>query len=270
MNRLAAALRLTLTGTALLAGLAQAAPLPPDAPVPLPLPRPALLGAEMQGPPMPPRARPTPAAPPVTVTPAPAAPATPPAPAAAVDETSCPARLKAAGLVFEATAIGPQPEAACVVEDPVKLSGLDPENGLPVDFPDRPTLACGTALVFADYLRVLLLPYARGLFGSAVAAVGTGPGLECRTRDHIPGAKISAHGQGLAIDVAEIMLANGRRLDIGHPRDDAERSFDRGARAAACGFFHTALGPGADSFHESHWHFDLLPRGKSGDLRICQ
>ena len=173
-------------------------------------------------------------------------------------------------MVFEPTVIGPQPEAACTVTEPVKLTGLDPASGLPVDFPDRPVLACGTALVFTDYLRVLLLPYARGLFGSAITAVGTGPGLECRTRDHIPGAKLSAHGQGLAIDIAAITLANGRQLDVGHPKDDGERAFDKGARAAACGFFHTALGPGADSFHETHWHFDLLPRGKSGDVRICQ
>ncbi|MDX7953757.1 extensin family protein, partial [Lichenihabitans sp. Uapishka_5] len=192
----------------------------------------------------------------------------PPAPVAV--DTSCPAQLRAAGVVFETVTLGPQPDAACTVAEPVKLTGLDPENGLPVDLPDRPTLACGTALVFGDYLRTLLLPYARGLFGSAVTAVGTGPGLECRTRDHIPGAKLSAHGQGLAVDVAAIALANGRQLDVGHPKDEGERSFDKGARAAACGFFHTALGPGADSFHETHWHFDLLPRGKSGDARICQ
>lgn len=215
---------------------------------------------EVQGPPMPPKAamHAPPAAPPQRAAPS------------ATAATSCPDALKAAGVVFEPAAIGPQPEPLCVVAEPVKLSGLDPATDLPIDFPDRPTVACGTALVFASYLRDLLVPLARGQFGSAVAAVGTGPGFECRTRDHIPGAKISAHGQGLAIDIAELRLANGRRLDIGVPRDEGEKAFDRGARAGACGFFHTALGPGADSFHETHWHFDLQPRGSKGDSRICQ
>jgi hypothetical protein len=267
-------------GALLLAAAVPAAAAPPRGPdVPLPVPRPPFLDGraapapperspvpaadrpaappprEVQGPPMPPKPAAAHAA-------APAARPAPPAP--------CVEALKTAGAVFEPATIGPQPEPLCIVAEPVRLSGLDPADGLPIDFPDRPTVACATALVFADYLRDLLVPLARGQFGSAVAAIGTGPGFECRTRDHIPGAKISAHGQGLAIDIAELKLANGRQLDIGTPRDEGERAFDKGARAGACGFFHTALGPGADSFHETHWHFDLQPRGSKGDSRICQ
>ncbi|MCW6508555.1 extensin family protein [Lichenifustis flavocetrariae] len=196
-------------------------------------------------------------------------PAVAPPPVAAI-EPSCQAQLKAAGVIFEPTGVGPQPEPLCVVADAVKLTGLDPASGLPIDFPDRPTLACATALVFTDYLRTLLVPLTRGVFGTAVTAIGTGPGFECRTRDHIPGAKISAHGQGLAVDIADLAFANGRHLAIGNPKDETERDFDRAARAGGCGFFHTALGPGADSFHETHWHFDLQPRGAKGNAKICQ
>jgi hypothetical protein len=264
--RSGAAAGLLIQATLWAGAAAAAAPVLTDPPLPVARPRDLDRRPEMQGPPMPPR-------------PAPAVPLAPPAPVSAVPSGTqtaaappgdCSAQLRAAGVVFVPTTVGPQPEPACVVSEPVKLTGLNPSSGLPVDFPDRPTLACAAALAFADYLRMLLVPLTRGQFGSAITAVGTGPGLECRTRDHIPGAKISAHGMGLAIDIAAVTLSNGRTLAIGAPKDDTERMFDRAARAGACGFFHTALGPGADAFHETHWHFDLLPRGRTGDSKICQ
>ena len=52
--------------------------------------------------------------------------------------------------------------------------------------------------------------------------------------------------------------------------NESERAFDHAARAAACGYFHTALGPGADAFHSSHWHFDLESRGADGKSKFCQ
>jgi hypothetical protein len=41
-------------------------------------------------------------------------------------------------------------------------------------------------------------------------------------------------------------------------------------RTAACGYFTTVLGPGANAAHASHFHFDLAMRGKNGDHRICE
>ena len=98
----------------------------------------------------------------------------------------------------------------------------------------------------------------------------TGPGLECRTRDHLPGAKLSAHGQGLAVDVAQVRLADGRVIEVGRPKQALDQGFETAALAGGCGYFHTALGPGADAFHETHWHFDLLPRGTKGEAKLCQ
>jgi hypothetical protein len=41
-------------------------------------------------------------------------------------------------------------------------------------------------------------------------------------------------------------------------------------RASACQTFMTVLGPGANSAHATHFHFDLERRGKTGDHRLCQ
>ena len=168
------------------------------------------------------------------------------------------------------TTVGPQPDPRCTVVEPVQVTGLKLRDGTEIAFPDRPTVACVTAEAFAAYVRDLLVPLAKGTYGIPLNAVLTGPGLDCRTRDRIPGAKLSAHGQGLAIDIAQVRLANQRTIEVGRPIGDLDRGFEAAARAGGCGYFHTALGPGSDAFHETHWHFDLLPRGTKGDSKFCQ
>jgi hypothetical protein len=147
---------------------------------------------------------------------------------------------------------------------------LAPKGGRRIDLPDHPTLDCIAALTFARYVRELLVPLARGAFDAAIVAIGTGPGYDCRQRDHVNGAKLSAHAKGLAIDIADIKFGGGRVYQVGNMPDDAERAFDSAARSAACGYFHTALGPGADAFHSHHWHFDLEARGGDGKSKFCQ
>jgi hypothetical protein len=84
------------------------------------------------------------------------------------------------------------------------------------------------------------------------------------------GAQLSAHAQGLAVDITQLRLSDQHVIEVGRPKDEAEAGFDTAARAGACGYFHTVLGPGADAFHETHWHFDMLPRGSKGDSKFCQ
>ena len=209
------------------------------------------------------------------------APVSPPAPAAApagpvaagqppTTAPDCLSALKSSNVSVERTDIGPQPDARCTVVDAVKLVSLRIADGSNVAFPDKPTVACTTATTFAAFVRELVVPLAKGSYGSPVDAVWTGPGLDCRTRDHIVGAKLSAHALGLAVDIAQVRLANGRTLEVGRPKTDVDRAFETAARAGGCGYFHTVLGPGADAFHETHWHFDLLPRGSNGDAKFCQ
>ena len=192
------------------------------------------------------------------------------APGQPVDDTACPARLKARNVAVEPVSIGPQPDVRCSVVEAVNLTGLTMPDGSKVEFPDHPTIACTTADAFSLYVRDLLSPLAKGTYGAAVASVWTGPGLECRSRDHILGAKLSAHGQGLAIDIAQLKLSNGFMIQVGLPKTEADQGFETASRAAACGYFHTVLGPGSDSYHRTHWHFDLEVRGSKSDGKYCK
>jgi len=244
---------------------------PEPARPPLPPPRPSIPEAPFQGPPIPRPAAPI-QGPPI---PRPAAPVQGPpipsatAPATVTSAQACLARLAAAG--FNAAAVPPPPaeDPNCTIADPVRLEGLSGAAG-PIALPDRPIVGCATAEVFAAFVSDLLVPLSRGTFGQPPVSIGTGPGFECRPRNGVRGAKLSVHGQGLALDIAQLRLADASTYIVGSPRDERDRRFDRAVRAAACGYFHTVLGPGADEAHAHHWHMDLEPRGASGGSKFCQ
>ena len=237
-------------------------PVPEGLPVPTPRPRPSAPA------PPPPPAEPA-AVPGGAASKAPGEPA-PGAARQPADDPGCLERLKAKNVSAEPVALPPQPDPRCTVALPVRLVRIERADGMIVTFPDMPTLACVTAETFSAYVRDLLLPLSIGTYASVPIRIATGPGLECRSRDHVTGAKLSAHGQGLAVDIARIDLADGRSILIGDAKTETDRAFERAARAAGCGYFNTALGPGSDSFHANHWHFDLEPRGTKGDAKFCQ
>jgi len=252
--------------------LPQQSSTPPEpAAPPLPPPRPSIPPAPDQGPPIAQPVAPVQGPPlpkPVAPVEGPPVPS-PAAPAEATTIEACLARLTAAGL--DAVAVSPPPaeDPNCTIADPVRLEGLSGTGG-PIAFPDRPVVGCGTAEVFAAFVSDLLVPLARGTFGQAPVSIGTGPGFECRPRNGVTGAKLSAHGQGLALDIAQLRLADRSLYIVGSPRDERDKRFDRAARAGACGYFHTVLGPGADEAHAHHWHMDLEPRGSTGGSKFCQ
>lgn len=84
------------------------------------------------------------------------------------------------------------------------------------------------------------------------------------------GAKTSAHGQGIAINVFAVVLAERHRVAVVRQADTREEAYLRAARRAACGWFTTVLGPGSDAAHADHLHLDALRHGTSGDYRICE
>ena len=226
---------------------------------PLPPPRPAMPERPFQGPPIP-----RPAAP-VQGPPIPKA----TAPPAVTSARACLARLAAAGLNAAVAPPPPAEDPNCTITDPVRLDGFSGAAGS-IALPDRPIVGCATAEVFAAFVTDLLVPLSRGTFGQPPVSIGTGPGFECRPRNGVRGAKLSVHGQGLALDIAQLRLADASTYTVGSPRDERDRRFDRAVRAAACGYFHTVLGPGADEAHAHHWHMDLEPRGARGGSKFCQ
>jgi hypothetical protein len=221
-------------------------PLPSTSPPPLP-------------PPLPPVRPPELTQPPALLAPAPPG-----------DAASCLARLNASGVKAEAAPPPPTPLPDCGIAAPVRLSSIALVSGGSLDLVDRPILDCEFAAVFTDYARNLMAPLARSMLGSPIAALATGPGYECRGRNRVAGAKTSAHGKGIAIDLASITLADRRRIAVTQQSEAAETLFLAVMRKAACGWFTTVLGPGSDAAHATHMHFDILRHGATENYRICE
>jgi hypothetical protein len=180
------------------------------------------------------------------------------------------AKLIASGAGAEAASIlGPVAEG-CGVSSPVRLDSIVLANGDVVGLPDGPILECEFALVFADYVRVIIAPLGAGTLGTKVEAIETGPGYQCRNRNQLAGGKISAHAKGIAIDLMAVRFADKRRVAFERQDGVNEASYIRATRAAACGWFTTVLGPGADPFHATHMHVDIESHGSNGSYRICQ
>ena len=101
------------------------------------------------------------------------------------------------------------------------------------------------------------LKRAVGRMGGGVSSLKVAAHYVCRTRNHQPGAKISEHGKGKAIDISEIRLQNGDTLNVLRDWGRGKKGrVLRQAHQAACGTFGTTLGPGSDGYHEDHFHYD--------------
>jgi hypothetical protein len=184
--------------------------------------------------------------------------------------STCLAKLIATGASAEAASAPATSVEGCGIDAPVRMSSITASGGDVVSLPNRPLLACEFATVLADYVRLIVAPLGQAMLHAKVAGIETGPGYACRTQDRIAGAKISAHGHGLAVDFVAIALADKRRILIERQTGADEASFVRAVRTAACGWFTTVLGPGADSFHANNMHLDIEQHGSSGSYRICE
>jgi hypothetical protein len=79
----------------------------------------------------------------------------------------------------------------------------------------------------------------------------------CRTRNHQPGARISEHGKGRAIDISAFRLADGSEITVTDGwRSERDGPLLRRLHRDACGPFGTVLGPESDRWHQNHFHFD--------------
>jgi hypothetical protein len=99
-------------------------------------------------------------------------------------------------------------------------------------------------------------------FGSPVTEVKQISAYSCRTMNGQPGATISEHAFGNALDISTFRLADGREIRVkdGWKGAPEEQGFLRTVHAAACERFSTVLAPGADAFHYDHIHVDLARR----------
>jgi hypothetical protein len=90
-----------------------------------------------------------------------------------------------------------------------------------------------------------------------VAELKVAAHFACRTRNNRPGAKISEHGKGKAIDIAGFKMQDGDTVTVlkGWSKGRDGKSLKK-AWQGACGPFGTVLGPKADRYHKDHFHLD--------------
>ena len=191
---------------------------------------------------------------------------------AGVVDHVCLDRLRSAGTEFDPVTLDPSTNPACAVDTSLKLKSVALSSGTKarVRLPDEPTLSCSFSERLSHWIRDLAAPLIVGKLATELKAIRTGPGYECRNRNHANEGKISAHAFGIAIDITSVELADGRILAIGTTRDQQEQSVIDALRVAACGSFMTVLGPGSDVAHANHLHIDMMQHGTSDRYRICQ
>lgn len=160
---------------------------------------------------------------------------------------------------IEGTRIGAVPGriAGCGIEDAVRITSV---AGVRLSQPA--TVDCVTAKALRRWaengVRVSLRPHGR------VVELRVAASYACRTRNNQPGARISEHGRGRAIDISGFVMNDGEVITVlGHWNKSGYRSEMRRLHRTACGVFGTVLGPESDRFHQDHFHFDTA-RHRSG------
>ena len=146
----------------------------------------------------------------------------------------------------------------CGVSSPVQVTSV-----AGVDLSQPATMDCRTAKALNKWVKNGVKPII-GRLGGGVSSLQVVAHYSCRTRNSRPGARISEHGKGHAIDISAINLNNGASVTV--LRDWNKRAEGRllkQLQRAACGPFGTVLGPNADRFHQDHFHLDTA-RGRGG------
>ncbi len=144
----------------------------------------------------------------------------------------------------------------CGVAEPVRVTRVDG-----VRLTQAAILDCETAEALHTWVRRGVRP-AVGRTGGGVEGLRVAAHYVCRPMNHRPGARISEHGRGRAIDISAILLENGDEMNVlSDWRGSRHSRALRSMHGRACGIFGTTLGPGSDGFHEDHFHYDTARHG---------
>jgi hypothetical protein len=154
---------------------------------------------------------------------------------------------------------------ACGMTRPFKVAAV---NGGFVALEPKATLACPLVANVEAWFMEAVQPAAMAWFGSPVTEIKQISAYSCRTMNGQPGAPISEHAFGNALDIASFRFADGREVNFkdGWKGRPEERGFLRSVHAAACERFSTVLAPGADMFHYDHIHVDLARRASGNGV----
>ena len=140
----------------------------------------------------------------------------------------------------------------------------------PVEVKPAATLACPIVSALDHWLANAVQPAAHKWFNQPVVEIKQISAYSCRGMNGQPGAHISEHAFGNALDIAAFVLADGHRITVedGWKGSPEEQGFLRDVQGSACDQFTTVLAPGSNQYHYNHIHVDLMRRASG--RRICQ
>lgn len=186
------------------------------------------------------------------------------------DYAACRLALSLLGTTYEELPALTDPEDRdCGIARPIRVSRILPDLTLT----GGGVMRCDTARALGFWARDFVRPAAATLPGAPrLTAMQPGTTYDCRARVGTGKArpKISEHALGNAIDIMAFGFDGADPLPV-EPRTgggDQTEAFQRAVRGAACLFFTTVLGPGANDAHANHLHLDLADR--RGHWRLCQ
>ena len=142
---------------------------------------------------------------------------------------------------------------SCGISDPVAVTRV---AGVALTQPALMT--CSAARSLDRWVRRGAIPAAKAR-GNVLVRMRVAASYSCRTRNSRPGARISEHAKGNAIDLSAFTFLNGRTVTVLEGWNGSQRDgrMLRQIHASACGPFGTVLGPNSDRFHRDHFHFDV-------------
>lgn len=158
----------------------------------------------------------------------------------------------------QAIAAIPAKLKGCGLANPVKITEV-----AGVKLSRAATVDCTTAKALHSWVEAGAKPAARRI-GGGLSEMTVVASYACRTRNNQPGAKVSEHGAGRAIDVAGFTFKDGSSTTL--LKGWNSKSYGgmlRQMHKSACGPFGTVLGPQANKYHLDHFHFDTA-RYRSG------
>lgn len=160
----------------------------------------------------------------------------------------------------------------CGIARPLHVSRIVPG----VELEGGAVMRCGTARALGFWIRDFVRPAAAALPGAPqLRGLQLGTTYDCRARVGTDSdATLSEHAFGNAIDIMGFRLEGGADdlpdiLPV-QPRSgdgDMAEAFQRSARASACLWFDTVMGPGSNAAHDDHLHLDVI--GRDSLWRLC-
>jgi hypothetical protein len=145
---------------------------------------------------------------------------------------------------------------ACGIPDAVSVTQI---GGITLSQPAQ--MRCDKARAMKGWIDRHMVPTI-GNTGGGVTGLKVAAHYACRSRNNQPGARLSEHAKGKAIDIAAFQLADGSEISVLDDWGSGKRGrILRKLHGSACGPYGTVLGPESDVHHRDHFHFDIADHG---------